>query len=306
MQREIGSIMAIEYIDYKSFLDEIVKNRKSETKIRFKGKEYKFWFEKGKYCFQQYFPKRKNIQRFSKYEVMLDEIIIEDKTIKEIFESDECEYIYKKFYNSDKESFYFLKDKDAVAYNLIMKPYLNNKSWYDDVMMEAQKKNVIERQAEIIINKNWLLYLWYMRILSIIAIATTIPGIICVFPECGYIGDYRFMISSIILFVVQILSFVLFGFFIPLLSDSSNKIRCYLQTNYFMYFFEVVFIIGTSINVGIKIGVNIGLVTFLVFLFSNVLAMMIGYKAYKIYYNKKLKEAEKIREEYARENKLKI
>lgn len=87
--------MAIQYISYDRFVNEIRYEREAEKRLRYLGKEYKFWYEGVRYCFQQYLTEKLEVQKYGMYEKMLEEVKIEGKSIKELWDNNGFEYIYR-------------------------------------------------------------------------------------------------------------------------------------------------------------------------------------------------------------------
>ena len=299
--------MAIEYISYERFVNEISNDRKKETIIRYENNEYKFWYEKGKYCFKQCLPESESIKKFNMYEEVLNSVIIDNKTLNEIINSNDCEYLHKKTINTNKYALLINRNKEFVTYKLIIKPYLINKPLYSSVVLNAQKERVKKGYSDILINKNFFINLWYIYLLSIIILFVVILGLFCMFPIDGIsITQTAFKTARVGLICSQLITFVLVGFFAPLLNDAPNKTSGYYKSNFLIYGLSLVSIIGVSINAGMNIGISEGIKTFCVFILGDIAALSVGYIIYKLYYKQKLKEAEKIREEYRKEQEGKL
>lgn len=285
--------MAIEYISYERFIQEISENRRKKTEVKYKGKKYRFWYENGKYCFQQYLPQNKSIKKYQTYEKMLEQIQIEGKSIKELWDKDGFEYVYKSIFNP------FRMGNAQITY--LVTYYHTYKNLYNEIMTFAQKINVKIGIEDIEFNKQFYMHLYDLYVSGVITAFIGVTGIACIMPlSYENYGDFLLFRSS--LFYSHIISFVLMGFFIPLLNDEQNKISGYYKSNLLIYFYALVSIIGVSVNTAVM-NTNIlsGITTFLIFIISDMLCLMIGYLIYRIHYNKKLKEAEKIREEYRKE-----
>lgn len=134
--------MAKEYISYQHFIKKISQNRKEKTKIRYKDKEYMFWYEKGKYCFKQYLPSNSNIQKFNMYEEMLNKIKIEEKRISEIWDSNELQYIYQPIKRGYQKG-----GKDHEFQDIII---LKNRNIYNNVIGDVIKKDIVEKKRKLL------------------------------------------------------------------------------------------------------------------------------------------------------------
>lgn len=289
--------MATEYISYERFLDEIRLNRKvrnkAKTKVRYKSNEYMFWYEKGKYCFKQYLPEDQNVQRFGSYERMLIEIRIEGESIENLWDKDGFEFIYEVVKN------WFI-DKRSYSY-YYEKYYKRNKELYSHTMMKAQKNNVKKGTQNIIINKQIALNIWDFSFFGSAIIFLCVFGTFALLLLSYIFEDVVFdrtmvNFTFIGLILAHVFTFMAIGFFAPLLTDAPNRMASYYHANRPLYIYAL-------ITLGIAGLWNLWLVPIIIV--CDAISMGIGHIAYRLYYKKKLQEAEKLREEYRKEQEAK-
>lgn len=150
--------MAIQYISYDRFVNEIRYEREAEKRLRYLGKEYKFWYEGGRYCFQQYLTEKLEVQKYGMYEKMLEEVKIEGKSIKELWDNNGFEYIYR------------IRNDVVISrgYQYFMrKAYEETKDVYSGIMKRANINRIIlgENKTEQNIQADlfaWAIYIEFL------------------------------------------------------------------------------------------------------------------------------------------------
>lgn len=282
--------MAKEYIGFEYFAESLKDERKKITKLRFENCEYHFWYSRGRYCFKC-LQGENSVEKFGKCEDMLNSVTIQNKKLKDIWDSDGLEYFYKpihNWYKSEKSHFY-----------LLGKEYRECSKIYTKDMAKYRLKRVSEGYGGTLINMMYLVHCWSANLFGLCFFLIFLGGFMCIPPIDGItitIGFFK--VACTILYFANVVSLGMVGFFTPLLTDEPDKLKSYLKGNVIIDILAFVSIIIACINIAANIQYALAIKTFIVFILSDIISLFVGYRLYKLYYGKKLREAEKIREEY--------
>lgn len=265
--------MATQYISYDRFVNEIRYEREAEKRIRYLGKEYKFWYEGGRYCFQQYLPKKLEVQRYEMYEKMLEEVKIEGKSIKELWDTNGFEYIYRirNVFGVSREYSYYVKLW-----------YKQMKDLYNTTMKKANINRIILGEDKTEQNIQADLFAWAIYIEFLIFGFFVFLAMFCGFQMMGSGIFLPYMFVSGITYI----AIIPMTFYIYLINSGPKKLKYVFAKEWVTW----IFILLCHIFINWKL--------LWLSIIIDALGVLTGYVMYKSYYNQKLKEAEKIREEY--------
>lgn len=216
------------------------------------------------------------VQKYGMYEKMLEEVKIEGKSIKELWDNNGFEYIYR------------VRDDVVISrgYQYFMrKAYEETKDVYSGIMKRANINRIILGEDKTEQNIQADLFAWAIYIEFLILGFFAFLAMLCGFQMIGSGIFLPYMFVSGITYI----AIIPMTFYIYLINSGPQKLKYVFAKEWVTWIFILL----------CHIFINWRLIWLSIII--DALGVLTGYVMYKSYYNQKLKEAEKIKEEYRKE-----